>query len=271
LSLKIEKNFQKMPFQEQNSLKIYQFSSLAGEAIRHGIFTRRGGDSPSPWDSLNFGGTVGDDPDRVRKNHDIAFEQVGFSRQDIFDVWQVHGVDVQFAEAPRPMDQPHLKADIIFTERTDVMLFMRFADCVPILLYDPIRRVVGLAHAGWLGTTRHAAQVAVEVMIKRYNSCPENILAGIGPSICARHYEVGRDVIGHIRSAFGEEADMLLERRNGSTHLDLWAANRLSLEAAGVRKIEESRLCTACHPEDWYSHRLQRGKTGRFGVFIGLG
>lgn len=259
-----------MPFQEQNLLKIYQFSTLAGEAIRHGIFTRQGGASPSPWDSLNFGGTVGDDPDRVRRNHDIAFKQVGFSRQDIFDVWQVHGVGVKFAEAPRPLDTPHHKADIIFTDRTDVMLFMRFADCVPILLYDPIRRVVGLAHAGWLGTARHAARVAVEAMSQRYGSSPEDIQAGIGPAICEKHYEIGQDVIKQIKVGYGEKADALLVRRNGSTYLDLWRANRLSLEAAGVHTIEESHLCTACHPEDWYSHRLQRGRTGRFGVYIGL-
>jgi YfiH family protein len=173
-------------------------------------------------------------------------------------------------DAPRDPALPHIRADILLTDRPEVTLFMRFADCVPILLYDPVKQVVGLAHAGWLGTVRQVVKTAVEAMRIHYGSLPEDLIAGIGPSIAAHHYEVGLEVVEQVRRTFGGQAESLLPSRNGAVQFDLWAANCLALENCGVRKIEISGLCTACHTEDWYSHRKEQGKTGRFGVLIAL-
>jgi YfiH family protein len=147
---------------------------------------------------------------------------------------------------------------------------MRFADCVPVLLHDPVRRVIGLAHAGWLGTIRGVARSAIENMQKRYGSEPRDILAAIGPSIGPDHYEVGQDVIQKIEESFGEKAEGLVGWRDGRSYLDLWKANRLQLEQAGVQQIEVAEVCTACHLEDWFSHRAEKGKTGRFGAIMAL-
>jgi YfiH family protein len=147
---------------------------------------------------------------------------------------------------------------------------MRFADCVPILFHDPKKGVVGIAHAGWLGTVRGAAKTAVETMVSRYGSQPGDILAAIGPSIGPDHYEIGRDVIVQIQDCFGAQADGLLKTKKRRTYLDLWAANALQLRHAGVEKIELAEICTACHLDDWFSHRAEKGKTGRFGALIGL-
>jgi YfiH family protein len=179
-------------------------------------------------------------------------------------------VDVVFADAPRPTHLEYKKADIIFTDRPEVTLYMRFADCVPILLHDPRKGVVGIAHAGWLGTVRCAADAAIRAMVEHYGSSPEDIQAAIGPSIGPDHYEVGPDVIVQVAQSFGAHAASLLQRHGRSTHLDLWEANRLQLESAGVRHIELAGICTACHLEDWYSHRAEKGKTGRFGALIAL-
>ncbi len=258
-----------MPFHQHDGLRYYAFD-IFPRAVMQAVFTRQGGVSPAPWASLNVGGTVGDDPLRVRENRSRSFAALGRTLDSLFDVWQVHSADAVSAEAPRPANADHPRADIILTDKAGVTLYMRFADCVPILLYDPHKAVVGLAHAGWLGTVRGAASAAVRTMRERYGSRPENILAAIGPSIGVDHYEVGPDVISQVEGAFGPGAKRLIESRQGRTYLDLWAANRLQLERSGVERIEVAGICTACHLDDWFSHRAEKGKTGRFGALIAL-
>jgi YfiH family protein len=185
-------------------------------------------------------------------------------------VWQVHSAEVVRADAPRPAHIPHLKADAILTDRPEVTLFMRFADCVPILLYDPVRRVIGMVHAGWKGTTLRIVQAAVQAMQRQWGARPDEILAAIGPSIASHHYTVGQDVITQVEAAFGLEANSLLPAQGGAVQFDLWAANRLVLMDSGVRQIEVSGVCTACDLEHWYSHRGEQGRTGRFGALMAL-
>ena len=259
-----------MPFHQLDEIRYYTFDIFEGAAINHGILTRHGGVSPSPWAALNVGGTVGDDPQRVKENRRRALNALGREVESIYDVYQVHSAEVVCADAPRPPEQIHLRADAIFTDNPRVTLFMRFADCVPILLYDPVHQVVGLVHAGWMGTVRHTVLAGIRAMQAEYGTQAADILAGLGPSICAAHYQIGEDVAAQVRRVFGEDAPGLLPNLNGSIHFDLWEANRLLLTSAGVREIEVSRLCTACHVEDWYSHRAEKGRTGRFGALINL-
>ncbi len=258
-----------MRFCDNSGIRFHTFD-LFPQNVVQGVFTRRGGVSPAPWDSLNVGGTVGDERERVVENRRRSFHALGRQLDSLFDVWQVHSADAVFAEAPRPPAGEHAKADIILTDRPEVTLYMRFADCVPILLHDPRRKIVGIAHAGWLGTVRGACLAAVRAMEEHYGSRPEDIQAGIGPSIGPDHYEVGPDVISRVGDSFGADVHGLISSRQGRTYLDLWAANRRQLEMAGVRQIEVAGICTACHLEDWYSHRAERGKTGRFGALIAL-
>lgn len=259
-----------MNFEENSGLRFAKFESFSAAPVTHAFFTRQGGVSPTPWASLNMGGGLGDPRENIIENRRRAFESVGRPVESLYDVWQVHGVDVICTDAPRPLDAPHIKADIILTDQAGITLFMRFADCVPVMLVDPVKHVVGLVHAGWQGTLNKAASVAVEAMHVRYGSLPENLLAGIGPSIGVEHYEVGPDVVEKTRQVFGADASELLQPTDGRIHLNLWETNRLVLENAGVRHIEVSGLCTACHMVDWYSHRGEHGQTGRFGALIGL-
>ncbi len=259
-----------MPFCQNNGIRYYSFDIFPRSVVQ-GVLARHGGVSPAPWSSLNVGGTVGDERDRVIENRRRSFAALGRSFESLFDVWQVHSADAVFAEAPRPQGQELQQADIMFTDRPSVTLYMRFADCVPILLHDPKKQVVGIAHAGWLGTVRGAASAAVREMTEHYGSQPGDIQAAIGPSIGVDHYEVGPDVLAKVHESFGADADQLVETHGGKTHLDLWAANRVQLERAGVEQIEIAGICTACHLDDWYSHRAEKGKTGRFGALIALG
>jgi hypothetical protein len=168
------------------------------------------------------------------------------------------------------MGTRHAKADGILTDNSDVTLFMRFADCVPILLYDPVKKVIGIVHAGWQGTCQKIAAAAVEKMNARYGSSARDILAGIGPSICQSCYEVGSEVQGSFKKQFGSDAKAFFHHKECRLTLDLWQANQFVLRKAGVRTIEVAGICTACHPEDWYSHRAEGGVTGRFGVLMAI-
>ncbi len=259
-----------MSFQETNGLRYFQFDSFQEAGVVQAVFTRRGGVSPDPWKSLNLGGTVGDERACVVENRRRCFETIGRPVETLFDVWQVHSNDVICTDSPRPLNDPHQKADAILTDRPEITLFMRFADCVPILLFDPVLQVVGLVHAGWMGTVHQIAKTAVEAFLTRYGSKAENLIAGIGPSICADHYPVGDEVIERVRHSFGADADQMIKKGNNQSHLDLWEANRLILAREGIKQIEISGVCTAEHLEDWYSHRGEQGKTGRFGAIIAL-
>lgn len=256
-----------MSFIQHNGLRYFQFEGLQ---TRHAVFTRRGGVSPEPWGSLNVGGTVGDDLKRVRKNRLLSFEALGCRPESIFDVWQVHSADVVCARAPRPEGESLRQADVILTDRPEVTLFMRFADCVPILFHDPRQGIIGVAHAGWMGTVRGVATSAVLAMKEQYGSNPSDIIACIGPSIGPDHYEIGADVILQVMQKFGDESELVLKSHRGKIHFNLWEANRLQLERMGVNRIEVSGICTACHTEDWFSHRAEKGRTGRFGALMAL-
>ena len=259
-----------MPIMKSGLVQYYSFDMFAEQDIFQAVFTRLGGVSPAPWAELNLGGTVGDDPHRVTANRKRALEAMGRVENTLFDVYQVHSSDVVIADAPRPAHIPHQRADAILTNRPEVTLVMRFADCVPVLLHDPVRRVVGLVHAGWQGTVNKVVVEAIRTMVSHYKSNPMDIQAGIGPSIGPDHYQVGQDVIDRVRSAFRSDASELILQHGGKIHFDLWRANELLLRQEGVRSIEISGLCTACDLNHWFSHRAEKGKTGRFGALIAL-
>lgn len=259
-----------MPFNQPDSIKYYYSDLLAEENIIHAVFTRRGGLSPEPWASLNVGGLRGDDPQRVYQNRVLSFTTMGREPESVYDVWQVHSSDVLCTDGPRPQTVRHRKADAILTDRPEVTLFMRFGDCVPILLYEPNRRVIGIIHAGWIGTVKGIVTETITTMQTEYRCDSADIRAVIGPSIAAHHYEVGTEVAEQVERAFDKDADALLIIEGGSTYFDLWRANQLLLEKWGVREIEVSGICTACELDDWYSHRGESGRTGRFGVLMAL-
>jgi YfiH family protein len=261
-----------MPFHDAGALRYYSFDSLAAQPLTHAIFTRRGGVSLGDYAELNVGGTVGDEPQHVKENLLRVFAAVERPRESIFDSWLIHGTHALVAKAARPAEWARPpQADIVMTDRTEVTLFMRYADCTPIVLYDPVKKAVALAHAGWRGAVQRVAAVAVERMSAEYGSQAGDVLACIGPAISAAKYEVGQDVVEQVQATFGDKAESLLPKRDGHVHFDLVAANRLTLQEAGVRDIESADLCTASDTENWFSHRASGGHTGRFGTLIALG
>ena len=259
-----------MPFSHYDKLRFYQFNSFPDNQVKQGVFTRHGGVSPHPWKSLNLGGTVGDERKNIVENRKSLFDSINQTVESLYDVWQVHSDIVVKVEKPRGLSNEPVKADAIITNNPHVTLFMRFADCVPILIYDPVMSVVGMVHAGWEGTVKKIASITIQAMQEQFGCKPQDILAGIGPSICVRHYEVKQDVGNKVRMAFGSESSSILVEETNKVYFDLWRANELSLRNSGVKNIEISGICTACNLDDWYSHRGENGVTGRFGAILAL-
>ncbi len=259
-----------MAFIEAGAISFFKFESFPVRNLIQGIFMRYGGVSPVPWDSLNTATTVGDTRENIIENRRRIFAAVSRPVEGIYDVWQVHSSRVVCTDRSRPLNLPHEKADAIITDRPEITLFMRFADCVPIFLFDPMHKVVAIVHAGWKGTVNKIVSRSVEAMHDRYQTQGADILAGIGPSIGPDHYEIGADVLKRVHRAFGEDAPELLFQNGDRTYLDLWKANAINLRRSGVKEIEISGICTACRTTDWYSHRAENGKTGRFGALLAL-
>jgi len=147
---------------------------------------------------------------------------------------------------------------------------MRFADCVPIFLYDSQNNAIGIVHAGWQGTIRKVVQHTITAMMSDYGTIPGNLLAGIGPSIGPDHYSVGDDVLDQAKAAFGRDWPNFFQTLNQNITFDLWSANYYLLEEMGVHHVEVAGICTACDTDHWYSHRAEKGKTGRFGAIFAL-
>lgn len=254
-----------------NGLTYYHFEQWAADTrMIHGVFTRLGGVSDRPWASLNLGGTVGDDPAVVRENHRRMYATLGLDEARACTVWQVHSADTVVARERVPNRRWLARADAMITDQPRLPLTMRFADCTPILLYDPARHAAGIIHAGWRGTVLDAAGSAVRSMSAAFGSNPADIQAGIGPSIGPERYQVGEEVVNAVRAAFGAVEGLIRRAADGSAYLDLWAANRLALERAGVGQIEIAGICTATRTDEFYSHRAERGRTGRFGAVVAL-
>ena len=264
-----------MPFYQPDALRYYKFETLTEANVNHAIFTRLGGVSKPPWAELNVGATVGDKPQNVRENRSRTFRAMGRESKSVYEVWQVHSTKVVCTGYPRNPNQPYVQADAILTDNPSVTLFMRFADCVPILLYDPGKMIVGIVHAGWQGTVRHISKAAIQAMVNNYGSNPQEVIAAFGPAVAVHHYEVGEEVVQQVQKSFGKDSQRLLvhdkeKPERSRFYFDLVKANRLELAQSGVQHVEDSELCTACSTEEWYSHRAEKGRTGRFGAAIAL-
>lgn len=162
------------------------------------------------------------------------------------------------------------QVDALITNVPSLPLMLRFADCVPILFYDPVNRAIGITHAGWRGTVEKVAANTVRSMGEAFGSDPRDLRACIGPSIGPCCYEIGPDVRERVERAFGK-ADELMMLKHGSLHLDLWGANARILSELGVGEIEVSGICTFEHTVDFFSWRREKTETGRFAALITLG
>lgn len=254
-----------------------QFEQFAAAGIAHGVSARFGGVSRAPFHSLDLALHVADSVEDVRENRRRFAAALGVDAARVVAAQQVHGERIARVgedEAGRgafSYEDALAETDALITDAPGLPLLLFYADCVPVLFADPVRRAVGVCHAGWRGTARRIAAKTLRAMGEAFGTRPEDCLIGIAPSIGACCYEVGAEVAEAFQAAFGADAG-LLEARGDSWRLDLWRANRLQLLEAGARpdRIDCAGVCTACNHEVFFSYRADAGQTGRIGALVAL-
>lgn len=252
-----------------NQVVTYTFESLANLPVAAYVSTRHGGVSPEPWRSLNFSVLRGDEVERVRANRSLLAEAVGAQAAEFVACRQMHGTGiakVDWSDAGTLKDN----CDGLITDALNLPLFLVFADCVPVLLFDPEHLALGVCHAGWRGTVNGAATAALWAMQAAYDSKPAAMLACIGPSIGPESYAVGQDVLelAYARLPDAEQLFSYPDGLDGQAHFDLWEANRTQLIAAGIpaASVEVAGINTATNTVDFFSHRAEKGRCGLFGM-----
>ncbi len=250
-------------------MQLLQFSSFSDiPNFRHAITTREGGFSSGDFAGLNLGFHVGDDAEIVRRNRRALAETMDYDAENLVAAQQVHGAHCAVVDSSHvgrgalDWESALPATDAIVTAQSGVPLLILVADCAPILLVDPIARVVAVVHAGWRGALGGVAANAVTQM-ETLGAHASDIRAGIGPCLCPRNLEVGAEV----ETMFGDKS--VLEARGEKYLLDLRGLIQRDLQSVGVNRIETSDIC----PKDdgnFFSHRGQNGKAGRFGIVAWL-
>lgn len=251
------------------------FDELPG--IIHGFSSRLGGVSEGFLSSMNLSFSRGDEPERVRENFRRIAASIGFSEKDLVFSMQTHTANVRRVgreDCGRGLERPvgYCDVDGLVTNEPGVVLATFYADCVPLFFVDPVHHCIGLSHSGWRGTVGKIGKATVETMAREFGSKPGDLLAAVGPSICQECYEVSEEVIGLFRENFAEELwpKLFYRKDNGHYQLNLWEANRLIFQEAGIlpQHITVTDICTACNPELLFSHRASGGKRGNLAGFL---
>ena len=269
---------------ENNGVTYMTFDSFEKAGVKHAFSTRLGGVSEGVFGTLNLRTNSEDKIENVHENYkrickalDMNYDRMCFSMQT--HTANVLVVDEKDAGNGITKELPYSDIDGIITNVKDMPLVTAHADCVPLFFYDPVNQVVALSHSGWKGTVGKIGKVTIEKMTESFGTKPQDVLCGIGPSICKDCYEVSADVANEFVKAFGvENKDKLLRKSifnpedNDKYMLDLWEACRITLLEAGVLEehIEVTDYCTRCHPDLFFSHRILGANRGGQSAFISL-
>lgn len=265
---------------EQNDAVYITYENLERTGIvTHGVSTRAGGVSEGFLGSMNLSYTRGDVKERVDENFRRIGAAIGFNADDLVLTDQTHTSNVRVVtEEDRGKgfvrERGYTDVDGLVTNVPGLVLAAFFADCVPLLFVDPVRRAVGLAHSGWRGTAERIGKKTVELMCEKYGTNPSDVQAAIGPSICCDCYEVSEDVAQVFMGQFQDAPEEIIKPGHaaGKYQLDLWNANYRVLTDAGLlpSHIAMPGICTCCNREFLHSHRGNHGNRGNLGAFLML-
>jgi YfiH family protein len=268
-----------VPLEGGTSFPVLTFAAWEDlPGIRHCFTTRAGGVSEGYLSSLNFRRGLYDPDENINENFRRTARFFDVAPDRIVCAQQTHTANVRIvteADAGKGVtrDRDYTDVDGLITDVPGLVLYTSHADCVPIYFYDPVRRVIALAHSGWKGTVARIGQVTIRKMADIYGCRPEDIYAAIGPSICADCYEVSEDVADAMRACFNSHTiPRILARgkRPGKYQLDLWRACERILLESGIRQdhLTVTNLCTCENSESLFSHRATNGKRGNQGAFL---
>ncbi len=241
--------------------------------VKHGFTTRLGGVSKGYCSTMNISTTRGDDPEAVEENKRRLARAIGVRVEDMTFTHQTHTVNVAVVRE-EDRGKRFMETDGMVTDVPGICLVTFYADCVPLYLVDPVRKVIGLSHSGWRGTVNRMGRITLEKMQEVYGTDPKDVVAAIGPSICQDCYEVSEDVIDRFKDSFSRKdwKELFYRKDTGKYQLNLWRANELIFQEAGIlpEHMAVTNLCTHCNPKLLFSHRTTGDKRGNLSALLAL-
>jgi polyphenol oxidase len=261
-------------WRERDGVKVLVSTALDEAGFANGFSTRLGGVSPFPADSLNLAGFDDDTRENIEENRRrfLAMFRDGYR---LSTRWQVHGTQVDVIDSENTIDDTERRADALVSNLPGLLIGVKTADCVPILIADPVAKCYAAVHAGWRGTVESIATAAIQKLTETYSAQPANMIAAIGPAATCESYEVGEEVIEKFAERFPGSEKYFRSTREGHALVDLHAANRDQLTAAGLvtANVYTAPFCTMKRNDLFFSYRLESRdgrKTGRLMSVIGL-
>lgn len=257
-------------------LEYLTFPSLTETGmVGHLFTTRTGGVSTGDCATMNLSFSRGGNKEHVLENYRRICEVLGVNVEDVVASVQTHTTNIRHVTAADKgkgviCPQDYQDVDGLITDEPGVVLATFYADCVPLYFVDSVKKAIGLAHSGWRGTVNRMGAHMVQKMGEAFGSKPEDLIAAVGPSICRDCYEVSEDVALEFQAVFPDSAVVSPGKAPGKYQLDLWLANRLVLEQAGIpgEQISVTDVCTCHNPEYLFSHRASNGKRGNLAAFL---
>ena len=252
---------------KMNAIEFFQpngnmlvFPALASPLLFHGVFNRLGGVSQAPWDSRNVSFGLGDRPEHVLANRERIKKRLSCAH--LVSAGQVHGSNVYIVKEKPGEDLEVNGFDALITNLSGIGLMIQQADCQAVMLFDPEKRAVGIAHAGWRGSVADIISMTVSAMHQVYATDPADLIAAVSPSLgpcCAEFVNYSTEL-----------PESFHDYQVRPNYFDFWAISHDQLCSAGVRaeNIHAARICTQCN-QDYFSYRREK-ETGRFASVIGL-
>jgi len=253
-----------MPFLENRVNELIYMSST-NISTKHAFTTRFGGVSNGIYESLNLAQRANDDHINVKENYSRLCNTLEISSDNIVCSTQVHGTYVRVVNSN---DRGNLfvatnhQADSLITNSQNIALTVFIADCTPILLHDPVKEVIGAAHAGWRSAVANITGITVQRMKDEFGCSPSDIKAAIGPCISMCCFETDADVADAVREALPDYSDLCITSSGSKYMIDLKEINRILLSNSGITDISISDECTSCLSNKYWSHRKTRGQRG---------
>ncbi len=250
----------------------FELFKAYGKSLFHFVTTRTGGISNGEYASFNLGEYSGDTPENIGENRQILADMLNVGQGRIFLPHQTHEdniliVDKAFLSLPEERQKENMQGvDALITSEKQACIAVSTADCVPVLVFDPVEKVLASVHAGWRGTLSRIVAKVIRRMESEYSCNPSNMFAGIAPSISQSCFEVGEDVAGIFRQqGFPMDKISVVNSRTDKTHIDLPLINKLQLMGSGIppHQIELSGICTTCDEKRFFSARRQGICSGR--------
>ncbi|MGE3465632.1 MAG: peptidoglycan editing factor PgeF [Pyrinomonadaceae bacterium] len=259
-------------WRERGGVKVLVCRALDDAGFMNGFSTRLGGVSPFPQNDLNLAGFNEDTAENIYENR-RRFLSVFGGDMRLATVWQMHGDAIKTLRTLEDIGNSEDHADALVADLTGVLVGVKTADCVPVLIGDPVTGAFAAIHAGWRGTAQSIVSKTVARMTTLFGSVPIDMIAAIGPAAGCKNYEIGDDVIDAF-TEFSDREKYFAPTREGHALVDLHLANSDQLVAAGVRdvNIRTAPFCTMERPDLFFSYRREKrkyGKTGRLLSVIG--